>query len=152
MLARAAHFLSDAMAGIRPDAGRQGAVQRRVMGNGLRELDIFLTDIIAEARLSGRPADRPRHVAPLNDPYHRRRIYSAAEAYRRSADGLGWRADHYRPLKSVRAVQNRLAFQRRASQRQRDASPADLFCLATACALYVQVAREILGAARGRAN
>jgi hypothetical protein len=158
MLERAADFLANnlsrSIGGAFPsDAEMARNMPRRVMGNGLRELDIFLTDIIAEARRLGVPIRGPRHVPPAHDPYHRRRIYSAAEAYRRAAGRLGWQADHYPNLKSVRAAQNCMAFGWRRRRKPFDTTPAPFhepFGLAGACAFYVIAARDILGAAYAR--
>ncbi|CAN5212876.1 hypothetical protein BH10PSE12_BH10PSE12_26580 [soil metagenome] len=160
MLERAATFLANNLSrsegeAFPSDAQMARNMPHRVMGNGLRELDIFLTDIIAEARRLGVPVRGPRHVPPANDPYHHRRVYCAAEAYRRVAGRLGWQADHYPNLKSVRAAQNRMAFGWRRRRHAPAVVPvpiAEPFGLAGACAFYVSAARDILGAAydRGR--
>ncbi|HEX7876057.1 MAG TPA: hypothetical protein VF489_05675, partial [Sphingobium sp.] len=58
----------------------------KLIGNGLRELDLFLTDLIVEA---GR-VDRLGATAGRDPGVHPgRRIFSAAEAWRRTGPQLG---------------------------------------------------------------
>lgn len=112
----------------------------RIIGNGLRELDVFLTDIIVEAgRLDRLGCD----AGP--DPGIRpsRRIYSAAEAWRRAAPRLGLGREGDRVLRTIRARQNRMCFGR---LRGEDAELG----LQTACAGYQRMAQEVLTALRAR--
>ncbi|PHQ63416.1 MAG: hypothetical protein COC10_06380, partial [Sphingobium sp.] len=71
-------------------ARRRGVMSARLIGNGLRELDLFLTDLIVEAaridRL-GAHAGRDPGIHPG------RRIFSAAEAWRRTGPQLGLAAE-----------------------------------------------------------
>ena len=79
----------------------------RLIGNGLRELDLFLTDLIVEA---GR-LDRLGASAGADPGVHpQRRIFSAAEAWRRGALRLGLPAEGRARLRQMRAAQNRHCF------------------------------------------
>ncbi|AUW57495.1 hypothetical protein C1T17_04625 [Sphingobium sp. SCG-1] len=117
-LIRAAAFLARDPAAVRGDR----PMPRRVMGNGLRELDIFLVDIVGQA--VGQRSER--------------RVYCAAEAWRRSGPGIGLAARHHAALVQLRAAQNRMAFE-----------PARLWIgppypLALACAAYSALALMVL--------
>lgn len=128
LLVRAADFLARD-----PSAGRAVApMPKRVMGNGLRELDLFLTDIIAEAGWLRRLQNRPLCQRPV------RRVYCAAEAWRRA--GLAPR--EYAGLVRLRAAQNRMTFQPKQS------GLTASYGLADACAKYSRLAQSVLNGAR----
>ncbi|MGK2911555.1 MAG: hypothetical protein ACSLE1_17400 [Sphingobium sp.] len=113
-LLRAAAFLARDPAATRGDR----PMPRRVMGNGLRELDIFLVDIVAEAAGVRRG----------------RRVYCAAEAWRRA----GLPPVHHAALVQLRAAQNRLAFE----PARRWIGPP--YPLALACTTYSVMASAVL--------
>ena len=111
------------------DAPATLAKPDRVMGNSLRELDLFLTDMIAEAVWIAQAGARPFRRIPD------RRIYSAAEAWRRAA----LCPQDYIALKRVRAAQNRLAFAPPVA-----GAPPTYPDLGEACALYARLARQLV--------
>lgn len=117
-LLRAAAFLSRDPAAVRGER----PMPRRVMGNGLRELDIFLVDIVAEAAGLRRT----------------RRVYCAAEAWRRAGPTIGLSAMHHAALVQLRAAQNRMAFE---PGRPWIGPP---YPLALACAAYSAMAVAVL--------
>jgi hypothetical protein len=114
----------------------------RLIGNGLRELDLFLTDLIVEAgRLErlGASAGADPGVHP------QRRIFSAAEAWRRGALRLGLPAEGRARLRQMRAAQNRHCF-----GTWRDAGSG--VAMQRACADYARLASDVLAAVRSRAG
>lgn len=123
-LARAAAFLGRDAAAARGDR----PMPCRVMGNGLRELDIFLVDIVALASGARRM----------------RRVYCAAEAWRRSGPGIGLASRHHAALVQLRAAQNRMAF---APAGVRIGPP---YPLALACRLYSDMAHAVLTSVQGQ--
>ena len=142
---RAAIFLANGMAtGGCPDAcgRRRDAMPARLIGNGLRELDLFLTDLIVEAdRL-----DRLGAAAGADPGIHpQRRIFSAAEAWRRFAPRLGLPVEVRERLRQMRAAQNRHCF---GAWRDAGSGPA----LQHACADYARLAGDVLAAARSKAG
>jgi hypothetical protein len=127
-----------------PDAcvRRRDAMPARLIGNGLRELDLFLTDLIVEA---GR-LDRLGAAAGADPGVHpQRRIFSAAEAWRRVAPRLGLPAEGRARLRQMRAAQNRHCF---GAWRDAGSGPA----LQRACADYARFAGDVLAAARSKAG
>ncbi len=120
-LLRAATFLGSDPAATRSDR----PMPHRVMGNGLRELDIFLVDILALAHGTRRA----------------RRVYCAAEAWRRAEPGRGLANSHHAALVQLRAAQNRMAFA------PSTAWMGPPYPLALACATYGIIARTILATA-----
>lgn len=140
---RAAAFLANGMSlGRCPEAAllRRCAMPAKMIGNGLRELDLFLTDLIVEA---GR-VDRLGPAAGCDPGVHPgRRVYSAAEAWRRTAPQLGLAAEGRVRLRQMRATQNRHCF---GQLRGDDAEAA----LQRACADYVRLAGDVLAALQGR--
>lgn len=147
ILRTAADFLADGL----HVADRQGTASIgngsrlpiRVMGNGLRELDLFLTDVIAEAdRLVRMPDTRPG--LPHRSPH---RIFSAAEAYRRITARMGLSQEHGAGLRSLRIAQNRMAFAPAALSA--GSSGEWPFSLPRACSLYQAVGEQMLSMARG---
>lgn len=140
---RAAAFLANGMSlGTCPQAAarRRDAMPARLMGNGLRELDLFLTDLIVEAgrvdRL-GASAGRDPGVHPG------RRIHCAAEAWRRTGPQLGLAIEGRTRLREMRAVQNRHHYGR---LREEGAEAV----MQRACADYARLAADVLAAFRGR--
>lgn len=121
-LVRAAAFLARDPAAVRGDR----PMPRRVMGNGLRELDIFLVDIVGQA--AGQRSGR--------------RVYCAAEAWRRSGPGIGLAARHHAALVQLRAAQNRMAFEPIRSW----IGPP--YPLGLACAMYSALALAVLEGVR----
>lgn len=121
-LLRAAAFLARDPAAVRGDR----PMPRRVMGNGLRELDIFLVDIVGQA--AGQRAGR--------------RVYCAAEAWRRAGPEIGLSARHHGALVQLRAAQNRMAFE---PARPLVGPP---YPLALACAAYSALALAVLEGVR----
>lgn len=114
----------------------------KLIGNGLRELDLFLTDLIVEA---GR-VDRLGPAAGRDPGVHPgRRIHSAAEAWRRIGPQLGLAAEGSARLRQMRAAQNRQCFGR---LRGEDAEAG----MQRACADYVRLAGEVLAAVGRRAG
>lgn len=112
----------------------------RLIGNGLRELDLFLTDLIVEA---GR-IDRLGAAAGHDPGVHPgRRIYSAAEAWRRTGPQLGLAGDRRARLRQMRAAQNRHCF-----GQLRDAGSET--AMQRACADYARLAGEVLTALQGK--
>jgi hypothetical protein len=112
----------------------------RLIGNGLRELDLFLTDLIVEAaRIDRLGADAGR------DPgiHPGRRIFSAAEAWRRTGPQLGLAAEGRARLRQMRAAQNRHCF-----GQWRDAASGA--AMQRDCADYARLAGEVLTAVRER--
>lgn len=138
---RAAAFLANGMSLERcPQAAgrRRDAMSARLIGNGLRELDLFLTDLIVEA---GR-VDRLGAAAGRDPGIHPgRRIFSAAEAWRRTGPQLGLAAESSSRLRQMRAVQNRQCF----GQLRGDGAEA---VMQRACADYAQLASDVLTAFR----
>ncbi|EQB12423.1 hypothetical protein [Sphingobium lactosutens] len=127
-----------------PDAcgRRRDAMPARLMGNGLRELDLFLTDLIVEADR----VDRLGAAAGADPGVHpQRRIFSAAEAWRRVAPRLGLPAEGRARLRQMRAAQNRHCF---GAWRDAGSGPA----LQRACADYARFAGDVLAAARSKAG
>ena len=121
-LLRAAAFLARDPAAVRSNR----PMPRRVMGNGLRELDIFLVDIVAEAAGLRRT----------------RRVYCAAEAWRRAGPRIGLAAGHHRALVQLRAAQNRMAFE------PARALVGPPYPLSLACAVYSGLALAVLEGAK----
>ena len=112
----------------------------RLIGNGLRELDLFLTDLIVEAARSdrlGAHAGRDPGIHPG------RRIFSAAEAWRRTGPQLGLAAEGRARLRQMRAAQNRHCF-----GQWRDAASGA--AMQRDCADYARLAGEVLTAVRER--
>lgn len=142
-ITRAADFLANGMSlGTCPDAAarRRDAMPAKLIGNGLRELDLFLTDLIVEA---GR-VDRLGIAAGPDPGIHPgRRIFSAAEAWRRIGPQLGLAANARVGLREMRARQNRHCFGRLRG----DGAEA---AMQRACADYVRLAGEVLAAFRLR--
>ncbi|MDO7834481.1 hypothetical protein Q4610_05425 [Sphingobium sp. HBC34] len=140
---RAAAFLANGLSlGACPHAAarRRDAMSARLIGNGLRELDLFLTDLIVEA---GR-IDRLGAAAGRDPGMHPgRRIFSAAEAWRRAEPHLGLAADARDRLRQMRAAQNRQCFGRLRG----DGAEA---ALQRACADYARLAGDVLAALRAR--
>ncbi|SEI60923.1 hypothetical protein SAMN05518849_101271 [Sphingobium sp. AP50] len=140
---RAAAFLANGMSLCScPDAAgrRRSAMPAKLIGNGLRELDLFLTDLIVEA---GR-IDRLGMAAGRDPGIHPgRRIYSAAEAWRRTGPRLGLAAEARGRLRQMRAGQNRQCF---GQVRGDDAE----ILMQQACADYARLAGDVLVALRGR--
>ena len=101
----------------------------RVIGNSLRELDLFLTDMIAEAVWIAEARAHPLRRIPD------RRIYSAAEAWRRAR----LNSNEYPELKRIRADQNRLAFMPSVT-----GVAAPYFPLEEVCAFYMRLAQSLL--------
>lgn len=140
---RAAAFLANGMSlGQCPDAAmqRRGAMPARLIGNGLRELDLFLTDMIVEAQRidrlgAGAGADPGVHPG--------RRIFSAAEAWRRAGKQLGLAGVERGRLRMMRAAQNRHCY---GGLRDGDGGAA----MQAACADYARLAGDVLAAVRGR--
>ncbi|GLI97882.1 hypothetical protein [Sphingobium sp. BS19] len=116
-LLRASAFLAGDPAAVRGEK----PMPRRVMGNGLRELDIFLVDIVALAAGARRT----------------RRVYCAAEAWRRAAPAMGLTEASRTALVQLRAAQNRLAFE------PVRAAIGPPYPLALACATYSALALEV---------
>lgn len=141
---RAAAFLANGMSlGRCPEAAtrRRDAMSARLIGNGLRELDLFLTDLIVEA---GR-VDRLGATAGRDPGIHPgRRIFSAAEAWRRTGPQLGLAEESRARLRQMRAAQNRQCF----GQLRGDGAEA---AMQRACADYARLADDVLAAVRGRA-
>lgn len=141
---RAAAFLANGMSlGLCPDAAmrRRDAMSAKLIGNGLRELDLFLTDLIVEA---GR-VDRLGATAGRDPGIHPgRRIFSAAEAWRRTGPQLGLAVEDRARLRQMRAAQNRQCF----GQVRGDGAEA---AMQRACADYARLAGDVLAAVRGRA-
>ncbi|MEC3950605.1 hypothetical protein [Sphingobium sp. HWE2-09] len=136
---RAAAFLANGMSlGLCPHAAarRRDSMSAKLIGNGLRELDLFLTDLIVEAGRVHRLG-----AAAGGDPgiHPGRRIYSAAEAWRRTAPQLGLAVEARARLRAMRAAQNRHCFGRLRGQ---DAEAA----MQRACADYARLAGEVLAA------
>ncbi|MEC3910125.1 hypothetical protein U5A82_06430 [Sphingobium sp. CR2-8] len=142
---RAAAFLANGMSlGLCPNAAdrRRDAMPAKLFGNGLRELDLFLTDLIVEA---GR-VDRLGAAAGGDPGIHPgRRIYSAAEAWRRTGPQLGLAAETRIRLREMRASQNRQCFGRLRGEGAEAA-------LQRACADYAKLAGDILAAVKARAG
>ena len=114
----------------------------KLIGNGLRELDLFLTDLIVEARRIdrlGAAAGRDPGIHPGS------RIYSAAEAWRRAGPQLGLGIEGGVRLRELRADQNRHCF---GGVRGDDAESR----MQHACADYVRLARDVLKAMRRRST
>jgi len=112
----------------------------KLIGNGLRELDLFLTDLIVEARRIDRlgpAAGRDPGVHPGS------RIYCAAEAWRRAGPQLGLAVEGRTRLRQMRADQNRHCF---GGVRGDDAESR----MQHACADYARLARDVLMAVRER--
>ncbi|QGP80342.1 hypothetical protein GL174_13470 [Sphingobium sp. CAP-1] len=125
-----------------PDAAgrRRDAMPARLIGNGLRELDLFLTDLIVEA---GR-IDRLGAAAGRDPGIHPgRRIFSAAEAWRRAGPQLGLASESRTRLRQMRAAQNRQCFGRLRGDSAEAAMQQD-------CADYARLAGDVLAALRGR--
>ncbi|RJG56025.1 hypothetical protein D0Z70_07845 [Sphingobium terrigena] len=121
-------------------ARRRGAMPARLIGNGLRELDLFLTDMIVEAQRidrlgAGAGADPGVHPG--------RRIFSAAEAWRRAGKQLGLAGVERGRLRMMRASQNRHCY---GGLRDGDGGAA----MQTACADYARLAGDVLAAVRSR--
>ncbi len=140
---RAAAFLANGMSlGACPQAAgrRRDAMPAKLIGNGLRELDLFLTDLIVEAgrvhRL-GAAAGRDPGMHPG------RRIYSAAEAWRRTGPQLGLATEAHTRLRAMRAAQNRHCFGRLRGEGAEAA-------MQRACTDYARLAGEVLAAVRAR--
>ena len=128
--------------GLCPDAAtrRRGAMPARLIGNGLRELDLFLTDMIVEAQRIdrlGKAAGRDPGIHPG------RRIFSAAEAWRRAGGQLALAGVERGRLRTMRAAQNRHCY---GGWRDGDSGTA----MQAACADYARLARDVLAAVRGR--
>lgn len=140
---RAAAFLANGMSlEPCPDAAarRRSAMPAKLIGNGLRELDLFLTDLIVEARRIdrlGAAAGRDPGIHPGH------RIYSAAEAWRRAGPQLGLAVESRARLRQMRADQNRHCFGGRRSD------DVDAM-MQHACCDYAQLARDVLAALRQR--
>lgn len=129
--------------GLCPDAAtrRRDAMPAKLIGNGLRELDLFLTDLIVEA---GR-VDRLGATAGRDPGIHPgRRIFSAAEAWRRTGPQLGLAVESRARLRQMRAAQNRQCF----GQLRGDGAET---AMQRACADYARLAGDVLAAVRGRA-
>ncbi|AOF97553.1 hypothetical protein [Sphingobium sp. RAC03] len=140
---RAAAFLANGMSlGRCPDAAddRRRAMPAKMIGNGLRELDLFLTDLIAEARridrLGAGAGDDPG-VRPGS------RLSSAAEAWHRAGPQLGLKDEGRMVLRGLRAAQNRLCFGR---LRRADSEAS----MQRACADYARLAGDVLAAVQAR--
>ncbi|WP_235209762.1 hypothetical protein [Sphingobium sp. Ant17] len=140
---RAAAFLANGMSlRLCPDAARERrrAMPAKLIGNGLRELDLFLTDLIAEAHRIDRlgagagddPGVRPGH-----------RMSSAAEAWHRAGPQLGLNGEDRTLLRAMRAAQNRLCFGR---LRRPDSEAT----MQRACADYARLAGDVLAAVQAR--
>ena len=113
-----------------------------LIGNGLRELDLFLTDLIVEA---GR-IDRLGAAAGCDPGVHPgRRIFSAAEAWRRNGPQLGLGVESRARLRQMRAAQNRQCF----GQVRGEGAEAAMH---RACADYAQLASDVLNAVRARSG
>ncbi|WP_298398883.1 hypothetical protein [Sphingobium sp.] len=140
---RAAAFLANGMSLCDcPDAAgrRRGAMPAKLIGNGLRELDLFLTDLIVEA---GR-VDRHGAAAGHDPGIHPgRRIFSAAEAWRRTAPQLGLAPEGRARLRQMRAAQNRQCFGQLRGEGAEAAMQRD-------CADYARLAGDVLAAMRSR--
>lgn len=110
----------------------------RLIGNGLRELDLFLTDLIVEAQRIDRLG-----VGAGADPgvHPGRRIYSAAEAWRRAGAQLGLAGADRGRLRIMRAAQNRQCFGRLRGTGAGAAMVRD-------CAAYARLAGDVLMAVR----
>jgi hypothetical protein len=126
--------------GLCPDAAarRRGAMPAKMIGNGLRELDLFLTDMIVEAQRidrlgAGAGADPGVHPG--------RRIFSAAEAWRRAGKQLGLLTVSRTRLREMRAAQNRQCFGRLRGIGAEAAMVRD-------CADYARLAGDVLAAMR----
>ena len=114
----------------------------KLIGNGLRELDLFLTDLIVEARRIdrlGAQAGRDPGIHPG------RRVYCAAEAWRRAGPQLGLASGGRERLRQMRAAQNRQCFGRLRG----DAAEA---AMQRACADYARLAGDVLAAVRAGAK
>ncbi|WP_422932513.1 hypothetical protein [Sphingobium cupriresistens] len=140
---RAAAFLANGMSwGVCPQAAgrRRDAMPAKLIGNGLRELDLFLTDLIVEAGRVHRLG-----VAAGRDPgiHPGRRIYSAAEAWRRAGPQLGLAVEAQARLREMRAAQNRHCFGRLRGEGAEAA-------MQRACADYARMAGEVLAAVGAR--
>ncbi|KAA9015452.1 hypothetical protein [Sphingobium limneticum] len=121
---------------------RRDAMPAKLIGNGLRELDLFLTDLIVEA---GR-IDRLGAAAGCDPGVHPgRRIFSAAEAWRRNGPQLGLGVESRARLRQMRAAQNRQCF---GQVRGEGAEAA----MQRACADYAQLASDVLNAVRARSG
>jgi hypothetical protein len=110
----------------------------KLIGNGLRELDLFLTDLIVEAQRinrlgGGAGADPGVHPG--------RRIFSAAEAWRRAGAQLGLVTVSRTRLREMRAAQNRQCFGRLRGTGAEAAMVRD-------CAAYARLAGDVLAAVR----
>ena len=108
----------------------------KMIGNGLRELDLFLTDLIVEAQRvnrlgAGAGADPGVHPG--------RRIFSAAEAWRRAQGPLGLACVECARLRQMRAAQNRLCFGRLRGGDTEAAMVHD-------CGDYARLAGDVLAA------
>jgi hypothetical protein len=141
---RAAAFLANGMslgACTQAAGRRRHAMPAKLIGNGLRELDLFLTDLIVEAARIDRLG-----MAAGRDPgiHPGRRIYCAAEAWRRTGRQLGLATEGHARLRQMRAAQNRQCFGRLRG----DGAEA---AMQSACADYARLAGEVLTAFRRRA-
>ncbi|MFZ2996946.1 MAG: hypothetical protein WA070_12345 [Sphingobium sp.] len=114
----------------------------KLIGNGLRELDLFLTDLIVEARRIDRLGVRAGRDPGIHPG---RRVYSAAEAWRRAGPQLGLAIEDRVRLRQMRAAQNRQCFGRLRG----DAAEA---AMQRACADYVRLAGDVLAAVGARAE
>lgn len=140
---RAAAFLANGMSlGACPQAAgrRRGTMPAKLIGNGLRELDLFLTDLIVEAARVDRLGAAAGHDPGIHPG---RRIYSAAEAWRRTGPQLGLAAEAGARLRALRAAQNRQCFGRLRGEGAEAA-------MQHACADYARLAGDVLAAVRGR--
>jgi hypothetical protein len=136
-----------------PDAAEYGAADGRDrrasriengMSRGLHRpalaRDGFLTDMIVEAQRIdrlGKAAGRDPGIHPG------RRIFSAAEAWRRAGGQLGLAGVERGRLRTMRAAQNRHCY---GGWRDGDSGTA----MQAACADYARLARDVLAAVRGR--
>lgn len=131
LLGRAAAFLGKSL-GRRPCGDI--ALRCRVAGNSLRELDLFLNDLVGAVRSRDR---RPR------------RLSSAAEAYRRISAALPLDPAHHAGLRAIRAHQNRLAFAPLAVLAGEDAAWL-AGTVRDGCTLYRRAAEAVLAASAFR--
>lgn len=134
---RAAAFLANGLSlSLCPQAAaeRREGMSAKLIGNGLRELDLFLTDLIADARRVhrlGAQAGEDFGIHPA------RRIYCAAEAWRRATPQLGLAVDDRVRLRQMRAAQNRQCFGQIRGCGAEAAMQVD-------CADYARLASDVL--------
>lgn len=127
LLCRAATFLGSG-AGAR--SGGDIALRCRVAGNSLRELDLFLNDLVGAVRTRER---------------HPKRLSSAAEAYRRISVALPLDPATHAGLRTIRALQNRLAFAPLAALAEEDAAWL-AGAVRDGCSLYRLAAEAVVAA------